>query len=126
MKQLHTDVLQGIQAFNQGEYYAAHEYFEDAWRDTLDNAREYSRALLHLSGGYYRLTQDRPAAARKFFIRALAWIEPFSSPYLDIDSMAIITQLKLLIEAIDSGKSSPTLLNELAFQIQSINHKRSS
>ncbi|MBW6467216.1 MAG: DUF309 domain-containing protein [Brevefilum sp.] len=126
MKQLHPDVLQGIQAFNQGEYYAAHEYFEDAWHDTRDNAREYSRALLHLSGGYYRLTQDRPAAARKFFTRALAWIEPFSSPYHKIDSTAIINQLKLLIDAIDSGKSSRTLLNEHAFQIPSINRKRSS
>jgi predicted metal-dependent hydrolase len=126
MKQLHHDVFQGIQAFNQGMYYAAHEFFEDAWRDTSDNSREVYRALLHLSGGYYRLSQNRPEAARKFFIRALTWIESFSSPYMGIDTAPIIAQLKLLIDAIDHGKSSSTLLNEHSFQIPFSNHTRSS
>jgi len=126
MKQLCEDVIQGIQDFNQGKYYAAHEYFEDAWRDTPDDSREFYRALLHLSGGYYRLTQDRPGASRKFFARALAWTKHFSSPHLGIDTAAIIAQLQILIDAIDSGKSSRTLLNEHAFQIPLINHTRSS
>jgi predicted metal-dependent hydrolase len=126
MNQLHHDVFQGIQAFNQGMYYNAHEYFEDAWRDTPDNSREVYRALLHLSGGYYRLSQDRSQAARKFFIRALTWIETFSSPFLGIDTAAIIAQLQTLIAAIDRGKSSSTLLNEHAFHIPLINHTRSS
>jgi uncharacterized protein len=126
MKQLCEDVTQGIQDFNEGKYYTAHEYFEDAWRDTPDDAREFYRALLHLSGGYYRLTQDRTEAARKFFVRALAWIEPFSSPHLGVDTAAIIAQLQILIDAIDRGKSSRTLLNQHAFQIPLINHTRSS
>lgn len=126
MKQLCEDVIQGIQTFNQGKYFEAHEYFEDAWRDPPDDSREFYRALLHLSGGYYRLTQDRSEAARKFFIRALAWIEHFSIPYLGIDTAAITAQLQILIDAIDSGKSSRSLLNEHAFQIPMINHTRST
>jgi predicted metal-dependent hydrolase len=126
MKQLCEDVIQGIQAFNQGKYFSAHEYFEDAWRDTPDDSREFYRALLHLSGGYYRLTQDRSAAARKFFVRGLAWIEHFSSPHLGIDTAAIIAHLQILIDAIDRGESSDTLLNEHAFQIPFINHTRTS
>jgi uncharacterized protein len=126
MNQLHHDVFQGIQAFNQGKFFAAHEYFEDAWRETPDDTREIYRALLHLSGGYYRLTQDRPGAARKFFARALPWIETFSSPHLGIDTAAIIGQLQILIAAIDRGNSSRTLLNEHAFQIPFHKHTRSS
>lgn len=126
MNELCVDVIQGIQIFNQGNYFAAHEYFEDAWRDTPDDSREFYRALLHLSGGYYRLTQDRPGAARKFFARAMAWTEPFSSPHFGIDTAAIIAQLQILIDAIDSGKSSKTLLIEHTFQIPLINHTRSS
>ena len=126
IKKLHDDAIQGVHAFNQGEYFAAHEYFEIAWRDTKDDGREYYRALLHLSGGYYRLTQDRSEAARKFFVRALAWIKTFSSPHLGIDTAAIIAHLQTLIGAIDRGKSTRALLNELAFQIPLIDHSRSS
>lgn len=118
MSKLPNIVKQGLQAFNQAEFYKAHEYFEDAWRDTLDESREFYRALLHLSGGYFRLTQNRPKAAKKFFSRAQHWLENFPSPHFDLDIDSIRTQLGRLIMQIDAGKPAKTLLEENTIQIQ--------
>ena len=65
LEQLPDNVIAGLEAFRKKEFYSAHEYFEDAWRKTLGTSREFYRALLHLSGGFFRLTQSRPGAAKK-------------------------------------------------------------
>jgi predicted metal-dependent hydrolase len=116
-QQLHQNVIKGQQAFNQGAYYAAHEYFEDAWRETLDGSREFYRALIMLSGGYFRLTQDRPDAALKFFSSALKWMEGFPSVYKGINTAAIKATLIILLKAIESGQSSEAILAQYACQI---------
>ena len=36
---LHPKVPTGIDAFVQGDFYEAHVYFEDAWRETMDESR---------------------------------------------------------------------------------------
>lgn len=121
MHELPKKVKQGLQSFNQGDFYEAHEFFEDSWRDTQESTRELFRALLHLSGGYYRLTQDRPGAAKKFFTRARHWIQKFPSPFLGLNTAEIEAHLKVLLTVIDTGHSSDTILKQNAFHIQQIN-----
>lgn len=117
MNELPTSVRQGLDALNQGEYFAAHEYFEDAWRETQDSSREFYRSLLHISGGLYRLTEDRPGAAKKFFRRALHWLQFFSDTHMDLQVENIRDLLVQLIDDIDSGKPSIDIIEEHAVQI---------
>lgn len=72
------DVNDGIRLLNQDQFYEAHEAFETAWRRTQDPSREFYRALLHISGRFFRLSQSRPEAA-KIMITCLS--EEFSSIY---------------------------------------------
>ncbi len=103
-------VTQGLYLFNQGYFYEAHEYFEDAWRETEDDSREFYRVLLQLSGGFFRLNQRRPQAAKKFFSHALGWLERFPNPTLDFDTLALKNWLKELIAAINRDEKSEIIL----------------
>lgn len=123
MSQLPKKVIEGMQAFNQGNYYAAHEHFEDAWRDTDDDTREFYRALLHISGGFFRLTQNRPGAARKFFSRALHWLDAFPSPYLGLDTSEIKLNIHMLIDSIDNGQPSNMVLKQWDHPIKPIDRQ---
>lgn len=117
MNELPLNVILGLQAFNQRDFFAAHEFFEAAWRETSTQPREFFRALIMLSGGYFRLTQDRPDAALKFFDRALGWIDQYPRPYLGMDTEDIKNQLRKLITAIHSGASGDAVLNQNTFQL---------
>jgi predicted metal-dependent hydrolase len=101
---LSQNAIQGLKSFNHQQFYKAHEGFESAWRESPDETREFYRALLQLSGGYFRLTQGRAEAAHKFFTRALNWLEPFPNPYKSIDTDQIRHALKHLVEAINDGQ----------------------
>ncbi len=117
MNELPTSVTQGLRAFNQGEYFSAHEYFEDAWRETPDSSREFYRSLLQISAGFYRLTEDRSSAAKKFFRRALHWLQFFSNTHMSLEVQKIRNLLVQLIDDIDAGKPSKDILKKHAIQI---------
>ena len=103
---LHPRVSGGLEAFIRGDFYEAHECFEDAWRETSDESREFYRALLHLSGGFYRLTQNHPEAARKFFSHAHRWLTLFPTPYNNVDISRLQEYVLRLIDVINKDPDS--------------------
>lgn len=121
MQEYSTKFIQGLELFNKGEFYEAHEYFEAVWRETTEDSREFYRALIQLSGGFFRLTQERPAAARKFFARALSWLQDFPNPYLGFDTTALRANLHTLIEAIDQNTESDNILKQHFHPVHPLN-----
>jgi predicted metal-dependent hydrolase len=120
LEHLPDEVITGLEAFRNEAFYAAHEYFEDAWRKTPDPSREFYRALLHISGGFYRLTQDRPVAAKKFFTHAIKWLAFFPYRFADIQTDLLIFNLEQVIQAFESSRSSEKILKEYLKPIQTI------
>jgi hypothetical protein len=115
---MNPNAEKGLQLFNQGAFYDAHEYFETAWRETLPPEREFYRALLQISGGYYRLTQDNAKAARKFFDHALGWLAAFSNLQFGIDTAVLRLRLTGTITALDQGQSPQTVYKQRFHPIQ--------
>ena len=109
----YINTRQGLRLYNQKEFYSAHEFFEDAWRGAPGDSREFFRALLQISAGYYRLTQNRSEAAKKFFSRALYWLQPFPKHHLGFDVIFIKDHIQGLIEAINSNLPSESILEAL-------------
>lgn len=107
-----NEALKGLQAFNRQAFYDAHEFFETAWRTSSLNEREFYRALLQISGGFYRLTEDRPTAARKFFDRARFWLQPFPSHFKSIDINALRGWLTALLNALAEERPSQAILHQ--------------
>ena len=125
-EQIPDEVTIGLDAFNRREFFAAHEYFEDAWRKTPGDSREFYRALLHLSGGFFRLTQARPAAALKFFSHTLKWLAFFPSPYRGFITDELIDYLQKISEAIIQETPCDVILRDHFEPIRLILNMRAS
>jgi predicted metal-dependent hydrolase len=121
---MHPAAQQGFLAFNNHKFYEAHECFENAWRKTEDDSREFYRALLQLSGGFFRLTLGRPEAARKFFSRSLHWLGFFPDRYQSVDTAELRKQLANMIEAIEKGRCKLNLIEDFFPTIQLIFEER--
>jgi predicted metal-dependent hydrolase len=107
------ELQQGFALFNQEKYYEAHEAFETAWRKTKAPDREFYRALLQISGGFFRLGQNRPKAAIKFFCHALKWLSLFPDEHLGVDVSMLKKDLNVIIDTIDKGELELQKINEL-------------
>lgn len=75
--ELHPIALKGIQAFNAGDYFMAHEDLETAWRDERGAVRDVYRAILQIGLGYYHIQRGNYRGAVKMFQRCRQWLDPF-------------------------------------------------
>jgi len=65
------EYLAGIDLYNEGEFHAAHDAWEERWRD-LAGPREklFLQALIQSSVAFHHLQINRPGAARRMYLMA--------------------------------------------------------
>lgn len=68
--EMHPRARKGIQEYNAGEYYEAHEYLELAWRDTDSPGRDLYQGILQVGVAYYQIQRGNYRGALKMFNRA--------------------------------------------------------
>lgn len=72
---------------NSGEYYEAHEAWEEIWRDEEnDEWRLFVQGLIQVSSAFHKLMHQRePGGASRLLARGLGKLEPYPGDYLGVD-----------------------------------------
>ena len=66
----------GLQLYNQGEYFEAHEVLEAAWRQDQTPGRELYQGVLQVGIAYLQIERGNYIGALKMFLRARRWLDP--------------------------------------------------
>ena len=74
---VHPSAVKGMELFNRGEYFAAHEALEAAWREETGSIRELYRGILQASVVYLHLLRGNFEGAMKVYQRSLKWLSPW-------------------------------------------------
>ena len=74
---IHTQAIQGLELFNQGHYFEAHEALEAAWRDEKGPLRELYRGVLQVGVVYLHITRHNYPGAIKVHQRCMKWLQPW-------------------------------------------------
>ena len=77
--------LRGLEEFNRGEYFEAHELLELAWNEDQSPARELYRAVLQVGVAYLQIERGNYNGALKMFLRMRQWIDPLPPVCRGID-----------------------------------------
>lgn len=67
---------QGIERFNQGQYYPAHDFLEEAWVVDESAGRDLYRGILQIGIAYYQIEQGNYRGAVKMLLRVRQWLDP--------------------------------------------------
>ena len=84
-EKLHPRALLGLEMFNAGEYFEAHEELELAWRVEPRPGRELYRGILQVAVAYYHILRGNYRGAVKMFNRSRIWLRPFPDHCRGID-----------------------------------------
>jgi predicted metal-dependent hydrolase len=68
--------IQGLESFNHGRYFEAHEELEHAWNEDQSPGRDLYRAVLQIAVAYLQIERGNYNGAVKMFLRARQWFEP--------------------------------------------------
>jgi CheY-like chemotaxis protein len=77
--------LKGLQEFNRGEYFEAHEFLEDAWNADETPAKELYRAILQVAVAYLQIERQNYRGAVKMFLRMRQWLRPIPGQCRGVD-----------------------------------------
>ncbi len=71
---LHRHAVEGLQLFNAGHYFEAHEALEIAWLQEQGRVRELYRGILQAAVVYLHVTRANYAGALKVHGRSQKWL----------------------------------------------------
>lgn len=69
-------VIEGLELFNQGEYYKCHDALEEAWKQDSSPGRELYRGILQVGIAYYQIQRGNYRGAVKMLLRVRQWLDP--------------------------------------------------
>jgi hypothetical protein len=72
---LHPRAADGLQLFNAGDYFDAHEALEDAWNDERGKIRDLYRGILQIAVTYLHITRGNYNGAVKVYGRSQKWLK---------------------------------------------------
>jgi uncharacterized protein len=72
---LHPKAIEGMELFNAGRYFEAHEALEAAWRAESGPVRDLYRGILQVGVVYLHITHYNYPGALKVYQRSLKWLQ---------------------------------------------------
>ena len=92
----------GLNSFNKGEYYDAHEHWEDLWSDYRLTDAKFIQALIQLAVGYFHITNNNKNGALGLLNKCKPKFELYRPKCRGIDVELIIQQVNLSIKCLNN------------------------
>ena len=80
---------EGIERFNRGDFYPAHDALEEAWVIDQGAGRDLYRGILQVGIAYYQIEQGNYRGAVKMLLRVRQWLAPLPPVCRGVDVAAL-------------------------------------
>jgi hypothetical protein len=85
---------EGIDLFNRGRFFAAHEAWEEIWRSTTPEPKDLFQGLIQVAAALHQhLDLQRTQGPRRTLAKARRNLEPFAPAALGIDVADLLAQV---------------------------------
>ena len=88
----------GIELIRAGEYFAAHEELEDAWRAAPSAERDFFQGLVHVAVAWYQAGRGRRIGTERQLAKAVRRLTPFAPVHRGLQLEPLLEQLHELRE----------------------------
>lgn len=97
---LHPEALRGIELFNAGEYFEAHEALENAWRAEPGPIRELYQGILQVAVTYLHIQRGNYGGATKVAARCQLKLDKWPATCRGVEVAALRRNLDSVMEAL--------------------------
>lgn len=77
---------EGIDLFNSGDWYDAHEVWEDLWRDSEGEERLFAQGLVQIAVGLHHLSRGNTRGGSRVLERGMKKLAQYPAHYRGIDN----------------------------------------
>jgi predicted metal-dependent hydrolase len=91
---------EGIERFNRGEYYSAHDALEEAWVVDEGPGRDLYRGILQVGIAYYQIEKGNYRGAVKMLLRVRQWLDPLPDTCRGVDVAGLRADVERIYAAL--------------------------
>ena len=96
--------LRGLELIASGEYFAAHEELELAWRAAPPEERDFFQGLVHVAVAWYQAGRGRQVGTERQLAKAIRRLTPFAPVHRGLDVEALLTQLRRASQVAEANR----------------------
>ena len=91
---MEDDLERGLDLARAGEYFAAHEALEDAWRAAEPAEKDFFQGLVHVVVAWYQAGRGNEVGCTRQLEKAARRLGPFAPSHRGVDVAAILRQVE--------------------------------
>jgi predicted metal-dependent hydrolase len=92
-----------VDLIRRGDYFAAHEVLEDAWRAAATDERDFFQGLVHVAVAWYHAGRGNRNGCERQLEKAQRRLGPYAPAHRAIDVAAILGQVDAAARLVADG-----------------------
>jgi predicted metal-dependent hydrolase len=104
-----TGLERGLALIRTGEYFAAHEELEEAWRAAPREERDFLQGLVHVAVAWYQAGRGRRIGTERQLAKAIRRLGPYAPSHRGVELEPLLAQLRELNERNQLDLPAPKL-----------------
>ena len=89
-----ASLAKGMELFNQGEFYEAHEVWEETWGDSQMDDRHLLQGLIQVAAGFYKLQTGMPTGTVKLLEKAQGHLRAVPDDFYNLDLTTLLEKVE--------------------------------
>lgn len=97
-------LLRGVEEFNHGHFFEAHELWEDLWNESVGEEKRFYQGLVQIAAGYHKLSLAQHRGAHKLLERGQQTLAGLPLDDVDVDVAPLLATLGPLVQSLATGQ----------------------
>jgi uncharacterized protein len=93
----------GLELIRAGEFFAAHEELELAWRAAAEGERDFYQGLVHVAVAWYQAGRGNRVGCERQLEKAERRLAPYAPTHLGVDLDGLLRQVGTARETVAAG-----------------------
>jgi len=93
----------GLDLIRRGEFFAAHEQLEDAWRAAEPEERDFYQGLVHVAVAWYQAGRGNRVGCERQLEKAARRLGPYAPEHRGVDVGSVLEQVEGAAKLVTGG-----------------------
>jgi uncharacterized protein len=94
----------GLEAFNSGHFYEAHEHWEEVWLETSDPEKMFLQGLIQVAAAFHHYSRSNRQGTQNLLQAGLTKVERFPHAYGGLELEPLRVAVRRWLAALRDGK----------------------
>lgn len=117
------NIIRGIELFNDADFFAAHDFFEDLWIDSNTDQKFFYQGLVHVSVACFHLISGNVTGALSQYSKGKMKLEKYVPDYAGVDVENLIVSINKIVSEIQIGGKN-NIPEDLVNKLPKINYSK--